>query len=60
MHSTLMLFTQSGKCFWLKVYDIPEGAKASKGRAIQNILPLTLEDRIQAYLDGFRADRCRH
>ncbi len=51
MHSTLMLFTQSGKCFWLKVYDIPEGAKASKGRAIQNILPLTLEDRIQAYLN---------
>ena len=51
MHSTLMLFTQSGKCFWLKVYDIPEGAKASKGRAIQNILPLTPDDRIQAYLN---------
>ena len=51
MHSTLMFFTQSGKCFWLKVYDIPEGAKASKGRAIQNILPLTVEDRIQAYLN---------
>jgi len=51
MHSTLMFFTQSGKCFWLKVYDIPEGAKASKGRAIQNILPLTMEDRIQAYLN---------
>jgi DNA gyrase subunit A len=51
MHSTLMFFTQSGKCFWLKVYEIPEGAKASKGRAIQNILPLTLEDRIQAYLN---------
>jgi DNA gyrase subunit A len=51
MHSTLMFFTQSGKCFWLKVYEIPEGAKASKGRAIQNILPLTAEDRIQAYLN---------
>ena len=51
MHSTLMFFTQSGKCFWLKVYEIPEGAKASKGRAIQNILPLTVEDRIQAYLN---------
>ena len=51
MHSTLMLFTQSGKCFWIKVYDIPEGAKASKGRAIQNILPLTPEDRIQAYIN---------
>lgn len=51
MHSTLMLFTQSGKCFWIKVYDIPEGAKASKGRAIQNILNLTAEDRIQAYIN---------
>ncbi len=51
MHSTLMLFTQSGKCFWIKVYEIPEGAKASKGRAIQNILNLTPEDRIQAYIN---------
>lgn len=51
MHSTLMLFTQSGKCFWLKVYEIPEGTKASKGRAIQNILNLTQEDRIQAYIN---------
>ena len=51
MHSTLMLFTQSGKCFWIKVYDIPEGAKASKGRAIQNILNLTSEDSIQAYIN---------
>lgn len=51
MHSTLMLFTQSGKCFWIKVYDIPEGAKVSKGRAIQNILNLTSEDRIQAYIN---------
>lgn len=51
MHSTLMLFTQSGKCFWIKVYEIPEGTKASKGRAIQNILNLTSEDRIQAYIN---------
>jgi len=51
MHSTLMLFTQSGKCFWIKVYDIPEGAKASKGRAIQNILNLTPEDGVQAYIN---------
>ena len=51
MHSTLMLFTQSGKCFWIKVYELPEGAKASKGRAIQNIMPLTSEDRIQAYIN---------
>jgi len=51
MHSTLMLFTNSGKCFWIKVYDIPEGAKASKGRAIQNILNLTPEDGVQAYIN---------
>lgn len=51
MHSTLMLFTQSGKCFWIKVYEIPEGTKASKGRAIQNILNLTAEDRVQAYIN---------
>ena len=51
MHSTLMLFTESAKCFWLKVYEIPEGSRASKGRAIQNILNLTAEDRIKAYLN---------
>lgn len=51
MHSTLMLFTQSGKCFWIKVYELPEGTKTSKGRAIQNILNLTAEDRIQAYIN---------
>lgn len=50
MHSTLLLFTDSAKCFWLKVYEIPEGARASKGRAIQNILPLTAQDRIRTYL----------
>ena len=51
MHSTLLLFTESAKCFWLKVYEIPEGSRASKGRAIQNILNLTQEDRIKAYLN---------
>ena len=51
MHSTLLLFTESAKCFWLKVYEIPEGSRASKGRAIQNILNLTAEDRIKAYLN---------
>ena len=51
MHSTLLLFTESAKCFWLKVYEIPEGSRASKGRAIQNILNLTVEDRIKAYLN---------
>ena len=51
MHSTLLLFTESAKCFWLKVYEIPEGSRASKARAIQNILNLTAEDRIKAYLN---------
>ena len=51
MHSTLLLFTESAKCFWLKVYEIPEGSRASKGPAIPNILNLTAEDRIKAYLN---------
>ena len=51
MHSTLLLFTESAKCFWLKVYEIPEGSRSSKGRAIQNVLNLTVEDRIKAYLN---------
>ena len=51
MHSTLLLFTESAKCFWLKVYEIPEGSRASKGRAIQNNLKHTAEDRIKAYLN---------
>ncbi len=51
MHSTLLLFTDSAKCFWLKVYEIPEGSRSSKGRAIQNVLNLTAEDKIRAYLN---------
>ena len=51
MHSTLLLFTESAKCFWLKVYEVPEGSRSSKGRAIQNVLNLTAEDRIKAYLN---------
>ena len=50
MHSTLMLFTQKGRCFWLKVYEIPEGAKNSKGRAIQNILNIEADDRVNAFV----------
>ncbi len=50
MHSTLLLFTDSAKCFWLKVYEIPEQSRASKGRAIQNLLPVTQEDRIRTYI----------
>ena len=51
MHSTLMLFTQKGRCYWLKVYEIPEGAKASKGRAIQNILSIDPDDKVKAYIN---------
>ncbi len=47
-HNTLMLFTESGRCFWLKVYEIPEGAKATGGRVIQNLLNIPKEDRIRA------------
>ena len=51
MHSTLMLFTQLGKCYWLKVYDIPEGTKTSKGRAIQNIISISSDDKVKAYIN---------
>lgn len=50
MHSTMLLFTQSGRCYWLKVYEIPEGSRASKGRAIQNVLNIT-NDKILAYIN---------
>ena len=51
MHSTLLLFTQKGRCFWLKVYEIPEGSRASKGRAIQNILMIDADDKVKAYIN---------
>jgi DNA gyrase subunit A len=50
MHDTMMFFTQSGRCFWQKVYDIPEGNKASKGRAIQNLLNIEKEDKVKAFI----------
>lgn len=50
MHNTMLFFTQKGRCYWLKVYDIPEGAKNSKGRAIQNMLNLDSDDSINACL----------
>ena len=50
MHSTMLLFTQSGRCYWLKVYEIPEGSRASKGRAIQNVLSIP-DDKILAYIN---------
>ncbi len=50
-HSTMLLFTQKGKCYWLKVYEIPEGNRTSKGRAIQNILLIDPDDSVRAYLN---------
>ena len=50
MHSTMLLFTQSGRCYWLKVYQIPEGSRASKGRAIQNIISIP-DDKIKTYIN---------
>ena len=50
MHNTMMFFTQRGKCYWLKVYEIPEGTKNSKGRAIQNMLNIEAGDVVTAYL----------
>lgn len=50
MHNTMMFFTQKGKCYWLKVYEIPEGSKNSKGRAIQNLLNIDSDDAVNAYL----------
>ncbi|MFO7657644.1 MAG: DNA gyrase subunit A [Bacteroidales bacterium] len=51
MHNTLLLFTEMGKCFWLKVYDIPEGTKTSKGRAIQNLIHIGQGDKVRAYIN---------
>ena len=50
-HSTMLLFTQKGRCYWLKVYEIPEGTRTSKGRAIQNILMIEPDDSVRAYLN---------
>ncbi len=50
MHSTMLLFTQTGRCYWLKVYEIPEGSRSSKGRAIQNVLSIP-DDKILAYIN---------
>ncbi|MGA1331309.1 MAG: DNA gyrase subunit A [Bacteroidia bacterium] len=49
-HHWMLLFTEQGRCFWLKVYEIPEGAKNTKGRAVQNLLQIPQDDRIRAYI----------
>lgn len=50
MHNTMMFFTQKGRCYWLKVYEIPEGTKNSKGRAIQNMLNIEPDDKVNAFI----------
>ncbi|MDD2996000.1 MAG: DNA gyrase subunit A [Bacteroidia bacterium] len=50
MHNTMLFFTQKGRCYWLKVYEIPEGSKNSKGRAIQNLLNIESDDKVNAFI----------
>jgi DNA gyrase subunit A len=51
MHNTILFFTENGKCFWLKVYQIPEGVRASKGRAIQNLINIEKEDTVKTFIN---------
>ncbi|MFI3264208.1 MAG: DNA gyrase subunit A [Rikenellaceae bacterium] len=51
MHNTMLFFTEKGRCYWLKVYEIPEGGRASKGRAIQNVIQIEPDDKIRAYIN---------
>ncbi len=51
MHNTMLFFTENGKCFWLKVYEIPEGNRNSKGRAIQNVINIAPDDKVKAYIN---------
>ena len=51
MHDTMMFFTSKGRCFWYKVYDIPEGNKTNKGRAIQNLLNIESDDKVRAFIN---------
>jgi len=57
MHNWMLFFTEKGKCFWMKVYDIPEGSKTSKGRAIQNMINLDPDDKIRAYMNVETLDK---
>ncbi|RLD62081.1 MAG: DNA gyrase subunit A [Bacteroidetes bacterium] len=56
MHNTLLLFTEKGKCYWLKIYEIPEGTRTSKGRAIQNLINIDPEDKIKAFINTKKLD----
>ena len=56
MHNTMLFFTEKGRCFWLKVYEIPEGTRSSKGRAIQNVIQIEPDDKVRAYINVKRLD----
>ncbi|MFI3321140.1 MAG: DNA gyrase subunit A [Rikenellaceae bacterium] len=56
MHNTMLFFTEAGRCFWLKVYEIPEGSRSSKGRALQNVLEMLGNDKVKAYINVRRLD----
>ena len=56
MHNIMLFFTKKGKCFWLKVYEIPEGTKNSKGRAIQNLLNIDSDDQVKAFIKVRKLD----
>lgn len=51
MHDTMLFFTELGRCFWLKVYELPEGTRISKGRALQNLIQITPDDKVRAYIN---------
>lgn len=51
MHNTMLFFTEKGRCYWLKVYAIPEGSRSSKGRALQNVIQIEPDDKIRAYIN---------
>ena len=51
MHNTMLFFTEKGRCYWLKVYEIPEGTRSSKGRAIQNVIQIDPDDKVRAYIN---------
>ena len=56
MHNTMLFFTEKGRCYWLKVYAIPEGSRSSKGRSLQNVIQIEPDDKIRAYINVRRLD----
>ena len=60
MHNTMLFFTEKGRCYWLKVYEIPEGARSSKGRAIQNVIQIEPDDKVRAYINVKRLNNAEY